>query len=372
MTTILFIAFLSLAFSPLTVLAQGTLGSVLKGLKDANQFYHLYKDMITATLKYHFLKDELRTSDIIRGDIISRRTLLDDPRYTNVTGGQQVLLTKQPDDAVVVTSGFWTRGTITRGRHENIRFDNGVIQLIDAVMRVPLPLAATARDSYTDMTAFVGALYKLGIYDAFNNMTDVTLFVPYNKAFQQLAGRFESMEKPALRRVLKYHAIRASQLVHGWDLKNGSTLSTTASTPDKKDVPINSTITRDGNIIYINSAQVVVTDMLISNGLVHVIDNVLDPAHESARPDLGMGTQTPVFSPTGATSVGPKAPTPFVENLPCTRDCPEPSEAPAASSSQTFRAAAVPTPTSNAAVAPLVTGYGHGLGWAALGALVVL
>ncbi|KAM7204537.1 FAS1 domain containing protein [Rhypophila sp. PSN 637] len=322
------------------------------------------EDMITATLKYHFLKGELRTSDIIRGDIISRRTLLDDPRYTNVTGGQQALLTKQPDDAVVVTSGFWTRGTITRG-HENIPFNNGIIQLIDAVMRVPLPPAATARDSYTDMTAFVGALYKLGLYDAFINMTDVTLFVPYNKAFQQLAGRLESMEKPALRRVLKYHAI-PSQLVHGWDLKNGSTLSTTAS--HQKDVPINSTITRDGNNTYINSAQVVVTDMLISNGIVHVIDNVLNTANESARPDLlTTGMQTPVFSPAGATSVGPKAPTPFVENLPCTRDCPEPTEeAPTpATSSQTFRAAAVPAPTSNA-VAPLPGMDLVGLHWVLL------
>lgn len=320
------------------------------------------EDMIKATLKYHILKTELRTDDIISGDVISRQTRLDDPKYSNVTGGQHVTLTKQPSDEVVLTSGFSTRGTIEEA---DVAFNNGVIHVIDSVMRVPLPLATTARDSYPDLIAFVGALYNLDIYEEFNNLKDVTVFLPDTKAFQRLAGRFENEDRSAFRYILKYHII-PGQVLHAWQLINGSDLPTYSRGPGK--IPNNITITRSGNSIYPNSAQVVQTDMLISNGVVHVIDNILSPDNQTL-PNLQLKSQRPVFTPTGATSVGNRVPTPFITDLPCTKDCPEPE--PTDFPTETYsKFRAQPTPNE---VPPQFTGLaGHGLGLAALGALAIL
>lgn len=313
--------------------------------------------MIKATIKYHILENEIRTDDIIIGDVIHRPTLLQDRKYSNVTGGAQIVLTKQPSDEVVLAAGFSTRGTIVEA---DIPFNDGVIQVIDAVMRVPLPLATIARESYPDLVAFVGALYKVDFFEEFNNMQSITVFLPETTAFQRLAGRFENEDQSAFRDILKYHII-PGQVLYAGDLINGSTLGTYSREPGH--VPNNITITRYGNRIFSNSAQVVLTDMLISNGIVHVVDNILNPDNQNALPNLQAKTQTPVFTPTGATSVGNRVPTPFITHLPYTTDCiyPETTEFPTEI-----------LPTSNLALQQFAGLTSHGLGLAVLGALAVL
>ncbi|KAM7207948.1 FAS1 domain containing protein [Naviculisporaceae sp. PSN 640] len=326
------------------------------------------EDMIKATLKYHILKTQIRTKGIVSGDIVSRPTLLQDPKYSNVTGGAQIVLTKLPSDEVVLTSGFSTRGTIVGA---DIPFNNGVVQVIDAVMRVPLPLATTARESYPDLVAFVGALYKLGLYEEFNSWKDITVFLPDTKAFQHLAGRFKNEDDAAFRHILKYHVV-PGRVLHAWNLENGSALTTYSRGPGQ--VPNTITVTRNGNYIFLNSAQVIMTDLLISNGIVHVIDNVLNPGNQTALPNPQAKTQAPVFTPTGATSVGHRVATPFVTDLPCTQDCPEPEPTVTDSPRETHTPPTLELarPTSNPAL-PQYTGLtGHGLGLAALGALAVL
>lgn len=56
----------------------------------------------------------------------------------------------------------------------------------------------------------------------------------------------------------------------------------------------------DGSV-YVNSAKVVVPDVLVANGVVHVIDNVLNPTNATATADPSLSTQPPAFG--GASSV---------------------------------------------------------------------
>jgi len=323
------------------------------------------EDTIKAIIKYHILRKEVKTKSVPNGDTVAVSTLLDSPTFANITGGQQVLLTKQPGDEIVITSGFATRGTIVE---EDIPFTYGTIQVIDSVMRIPLSLAPTARDAYKDLISFLGALYNLDLYEEFNNLKNVTMFIPKFTAFQQLAGRFENVDRAAFRHILRYHVI-PGRVIHAWELVNGTTLPTYSQ--GKKGVTDNVTVTRNGNHIYINSAQLLQTDMLISNGVVHMVDNVLNPGNQSALPDLRpeVRSQTPVITPTGATSTGIRVPTPWTSDLPCTRDCPEPEPTDYPTSTSTTRRPAV---TKNFAPAQFTGLTGSGLGLAALGALVVL
>lgn len=56
----------------------------------------------------------------------------------------------------------------------------------------------------------------------------------------------------------------------------------------------------DGNV-FVNSAKVLIPDILVANGVVHVIDNVLNPNNTMAKPEPTAKTQTPAFS--GASSM---------------------------------------------------------------------
>lgn len=269
---------------------------------------------VEATLKYHILKEAIDMPSIEKGDSIWASTSLTDEKFSTVAGGQRVILTKQPGSEVVLTSGFATRGTVLV---EDLKFDNGLVQIIDSVMRVPETLESTARSAYTDLTAFVGALYATDLMNEVAQQKDVTIFAPRNAAFQQLAGAFEDMDKEKLKRILQYHIV-PGHLSHVWELKNASS-HTTADDGNKV------SITRHTNFIYVNSAEIIQNDILISNGLVHMIDNVLNPDESDARPDVTLTTgQSPVFTPVGATSTGTAVPTPFASDLPCTASCPVP------------------------------------------------
>ncbi|KAK4098054.1 Fasciclin-domain-containing protein [Parathielavia hyrcaniae] len=269
---------------------------------------------VESILKYHILNQAIGMPSIVKGDSIWASTALTDESVTTVQGGQRLILTKQPGGEVVFTSGFATRGTVLV---EDLGFDNGLVQVIDSVMRVPESLESTARSAYTDLTAFVGALYAADLMSEVASLEEVTIFAPRNAAFQQLAGALKATDKEQLRRILQYHIVPGN-VTHVWELKNASTLATA---DDGKQV----SITRHTNFIFVNSAEIIQTDILLSNGLVHMIDNVLSPDESDARPDVSLTTaQPPVYTLVGATATGTTAPTPFTSDLPCTASCPVP------------------------------------------------
>lgn len=59
------------------------------------------------------------------------------------------------------------------------------------------------------------------------------------------------------------------------------------------------TITIENGTVFVNSAKVIVPNVLVANGVVHVIDSVLNPNNTSAAPNPS--TTTAAFS--GASSV---------------------------------------------------------------------
>jgi uncharacterized surface protein with fasciclin (FAS1) repeats len=270
------------------------------------------KAAVEAILKYHIFKGTVEMPNIEKGEFIWRATMLDEGQYSSITGGQRLMLTKMPSDEVVITSGFATRGTVVV---EDLAFDKGLVQVIDSVMRVPDNLEATAANAYKDLTAFVGALHATDLMDELAKQKDVTIFAPRNAAFQQLGTALEDMDKEKLKRILRYHIV-PNGVSHVWELKHDSTLET-ADNGNKV------AITRHTNFIFLNSAEIIQPDILLSNGVVHMIDNVLNPDKSDARPDLsGTRTQAPAFSPVGSTETGTAVPIPFASDVPCTVSCP--------------------------------------------------
>ncbi|OHE98149.1 fasciclin domain-containing protein [Colletotrichum orchidophilum] len=269
------------------------------------------KDAIAIALQYGILTSKVALNAFSPGDSRIVSTRLTDARFSNVTGGQTALVTKQPNNDVVITSGVASRTTVLQ---TDVPFDGGLIQIIDSLMVPPARLETTARDAYQDLTAFLGALYTAELVADFAETPNVTIFAPRNAAFQQVAGSLAGLSKEALRRVLQYHLV-PSRVVQASSLTNGTEFATAAGNKSLD-------ITLYNNDIFVNSARLIQTNILIANGVVQMIDAVLNVDTPNVVLNVTAVSQSPVFTVTGAVETGTAAPTPFISALPCTVSCP--------------------------------------------------
>lgn len=129
--------------------------------------------------------------------------------------------------------------------------------------------------SNPEFSTLVAAVKAAGLVDALNGKGPLTVFAPTNAAFASLpAGTVESLLKPEnkakLTAILTYHVIPAqieSSALAGKKLTSPATLQ-------------GGTLAVDGTAgVKINDARVTTADIKASNGVIHVIDKVLMPAH---------------------------------------------------------------------------------------------
>jgi len=116
------------------------------------------------------------------------------------------------------------------------------------------------------------ALDAAGLVETLKGKGPFTVFAPTDEAFAKLpAGTLDELLKPEskdkLTAILAYHVVAgkvlASQVVN---LKSAKTVNGQSVT-----------IATDGGTVMVDDAKVVKTDILCSNGVIHVIDSVLLP-----------------------------------------------------------------------------------------------
>lgn len=127
---------------------------------------------------------------------------------------------------------------------------------------------AAGNESFSTLVAAVQAA---GLVEALNGDGPFTIFAPTNEAFAKLpAGTVESLLKPEnkakLQAILKYHVVPAK--VMAADVKTGEAKTLQGSTIEIK--------ASDGTVM-IDKAKVTQTDIVGSNGVIHVIDTVILP-----------------------------------------------------------------------------------------------
>jgi uncharacterized surface protein with fasciclin (FAS1) repeats len=121
-----------------------------------------------------------------------------------------------------------------------------------------------------NFTTLAKALTVAGLVDALKGEGPFTVFAPTDEAFAKLPeGTLEGLlkDKEALKNVLLYHVVSgkvtSSDVVK---LKDASTLSGQSVTIRVK-----------GDKVMINKSFVTAVDIAASNGVIHVIDQVLIP-----------------------------------------------------------------------------------------------
>ncbi len=135
-----------------------------------------------------------------------------------------------------------------------------------------------------NFTTLVAAVQAAGLVDTLKSEGPFTVFAPTDEAFAALPeGTVEALlnDIPTLTDILLYHVVAGK--VMAADVVNLSSADTVLGQPV--------TITVDGDKVMVNDAQVIITDVEASNGVIHVIDAVVlipPPAEEPATlPETG-------------------------------------------------------------------------------------
>lgn len=102
-----------------------------------------------------------------------------------------------------------------------------------------------------------------GLGSTLLSLKDVTIFAPTNAAFAAIASIAGNASIDTLSAVLKYHVIPGNVLY-------SSTLAN-VSVATADGVNLTVTVFPDGQV-FVNGAKVVTPDVLVANGVVHVID----------------------------------------------------------------------------------------------------
>ena len=115
---------------------------------------------------------------------------------------------------------------------------------------------------------------EAGLVDTLKGDGPFTVFAPSEEAFKKLPKKTVDAllaDKEALKKVLLYHVVKGKVLAADAIKLDGKTAKSANDLGLKVSV-------KNGSV-YINKSKVVKTDIMASNGVIHVIDTVLMPPH---------------------------------------------------------------------------------------------
>lgn len=174
-----------------------------------------------------------------------------------------------PSTGIQMLSGLGSTVNILKG---DIPYCGGLIQSTDGLFTLPSSLSSTINS--TGLSSLGSLLSQTNLTGSFDASDSITIFTPNNAAFAAAAN---STGNPStLPNLLSNHVI-PNFLGYLPSLVNGATYTTLSGG--------NLTITIKNGVYYVNNAKIVSSNTILSNGVAHVIDQVLVPS-----------ASTPVFT----------------------------------------------------------------------------
>ncbi|MCS6847517.1 MAG: fasciclin domain-containing protein [Anaerolineae bacterium] len=223
------------------------------------------KDKLTAILTYHVVPGKVTAADVAK--LTEAKTVQGEEITIKVDAGGVMI-----NDAKVITA--------------DVAASNGVIHIIDTVI---LPPSMATESTIADKVATTGlfetlatALQAAGLVDTLKGEGPFTVFAPTNEAFAKLdKALLESLLKPEnkdkLTAILTYHVVPGK--VTAADVAK----FTSAKTVQGEEVAIK---VENDTVILNGVAKVTSADVMVGNGVIHVIDAVILPP--SVREALGI------------------------------------------------------------------------------------
>lgn len=200
-------------------------------------------------LLYHVVEGQVSSSAV--GDLSSADTLLGQPVVVSAQDGVQI------NNAEVIVA--------------DVQASNGVIHAVDSVLMPPENDIVDTAVEEGSFETLVTAVQEAGLVETLKGDGPFTVFAPTDEAFAALPdGTLESLlENPQqLAEVLTYHVVP--------DRVFSGDVVTIDAAPTVQGSEIQVSVSM-GSVMLNNSATVVQTDILTTNGVIHVIDSVILP-----------------------------------------------------------------------------------------------
>jgi len=210
-------------------------------------------DALADVLLYHVAEGKAMAADVVGLDGQKVETLLG--QYVDIMiDGDMVMV----DNAQVIIT--------------DIEASNGVIHVIDSVILPETRSIVDIAVSDENFSTLVTALGAAGLVEALQGEGPFTVFAPTNDAFAALPeGALDGLlaDTDALTNVLLYHVAEGKAMAADVVGLDGQKVETLLG--QYVDIMI------DGDAVMVDNAQVIITDIEASNGVIHVIDSVVLP-----------------------------------------------------------------------------------------------
>jgi transforming growth factor-beta-induced protein len=150
----------------------------------------------------------------------------------------------------------------------DVMASNGIIHVIDEVLLPPTEDIVDKALSFNpeEFNTLVSAVIQADLVSTLKSEGPFTVFAPTDAAFAKLGVDLESLSKEELTNILLYHVVPAS--VFSTDLSDGSVQTASG-------LSINISLSEG---VRINESNVIIANVQTTNGVIHVIDQVLIPA----------------------------------------------------------------------------------------------
>jgi uncharacterized surface protein with fasciclin (FAS1) repeats len=218
------------------------------------------KPLLTAVLTYHVLPARVLKSGVPLGKAI-----------TTVQGG--IFKIDQVGSDLVITDGRNRTAKITA---TDIAAANGVVHVIDRVILPADKNIVETAQAIPDFSILVEAVVAANLQGTLSGAGPFTVFAPTNAAFADLltelgVSKADLLADTALlTKVLTYHVLA------GRVLKADVVPGTQPATVEGETFSIDSSLVVTDK--RMRTAHIVATDVLTSNGVIHVLDKVILPA----------------------------------------------------------------------------------------------
>jgi transforming growth factor-beta-induced protein len=219
------------------------------------------KALLTKILTYHVVAGKLLAADVLG------QTGL------NSVQGSSIKVSSNDDGAFVNDSKIVATDVLA---------SNGVIHVIDTVLLPPMDQpapkdivdVAVGNGSFTILAR---ALTEAGLIDTLKSEGPFTVFAPTDEAFAKIpSDQLNAIlaDKALLTKILTYHVVAGKLLAT--DVLGQTELNSVQGSSIK--------VSLNNGGAFVNESKIVATDVLASNGVIHVIDTVLLPLMDQPAP----------------------------------------------------------------------------------------
>ncbi|KAI9266528.1 FAS1 domain-containing protein [Phascolomyces articulosus] len=227
------------------------------------------KEMTRAELLYHILPQSILTDEWYNGELL-------ETSYTQDGKPQKIKLTNN--------SGKWSLADNVNIVDADLKTDNGVVQVVDGLLTPPKDLVQTLAE-HKELDTFCTLAKKAHIETELKRANGYTIFATRDvldgltDAEKAYLNHSEAKEDIAL--VLR-HQISDSDLYFG-KIPAGKTLVKTLQGEDLELVSDKN----NNNQVTVNGAKIVQSDILASNGVIHILEkSILPKNHDFLKMNL--------------------------------------------------------------------------------------